>query len=92
MVIITGVAASACTSLSLLPQVIKTIRTHKVEDVSYLMLAALFAGGILWIIYGVLKDDWIIIASNSISILISFVSSYFSIKYRPKDKNLKELV
>jgi len=91
MTIVVGVAASICTTLSFLPQLIKMIRTKKAGDVSYLMLIVLFVGGILWIIYGVMRDDWIIIVSNCVSTLINIVSGIFSIKYRPKDAKITDL-
>ncbi|ABG58516.1 SemiSWEET family sugar transporter [Cytophaga hutchinsonii] len=91
-IVVTGVCASMCTALSLLPQLIKVLRTKKAEDVSYLMLAVLFTGGILWIVYGVMREDWIIIGSNTISVLINIISCWASIKYRPKDKMIKELM
>lgn len=89
--IFVGVAASICTTLSFLPQLIKMIRTKKTGDISYFMLIILFVGGGLWIGYGIIKDDWIIIISNSVSTLINIVSGIFSIKYRPRDKTLSDL-
>ncbi|MGN6646011.1 MAG: SemiSWEET family sugar transporter [Cytophaga sp.] len=89
--VIIGVLASICTTLSLLPQLIKMIRTTKAGDVSYLMLAVLFVGGILWVVYGVLRNDPVIIVSNCVSTVINIVSSYFSIRYRPRDRKLTEL-
>ena len=90
-VIVVGVAASVCTTLSFLPQLFKMIRTKKAGDVSYLMLVVLFAGGVLWIVYGVMREDWIIIISNSVSTLINIVSGFFSLKYRPKDAKMADL-
>lgn len=89
--IIVGVAASILTTLSFLPQLIKMIRTKKAGDVSYLMVIVLFVGGIMWIIYGALRDDLIIIISNCVSTLINIISGIFSIKYRPKDTKLTDL-
>lgn len=80
--IITGVAASMCMALSLVPQLVKVIRTQKAEDVSYLMLAVILAGSVLWIMYGIMRNDWIIIGSNILSILINTTTFFFSIKYR----------
>lgn len=91
IIIIAGVMASTCTTLSFLPQLIKMIRTKKAGDVSYLMLAVLFCGSILWVVYGVLRDDLIIIISNCVSTLINIVSGFFSVRYRPKDAKLKDL-
>lgn len=89
--VIVGILASACTALSLLPQLIKMIRTNKAGDISYLMLAVLFMGGILWVIYGVFRNDPVIIVSNSISTVINIVNGYFSFPYRPRDQNLSDL-
>ena len=79
---IVGAVASILTTLSFLPQLFKMIRTKKAQDVSYIMLAVLFVGGILWIVYGTLKADWIIIISNCVSTLINIVSSFYSVKYK----------
>jgi MtN3 and saliva related transmembrane protein len=89
--IIIGVLASISTTLSLLPQLIKMIRTKKAGDVSYLMLLVLFIGGILWIVYGILRDDPVIIVSNCVATVLNIVSGFFSIRYRPRDKKITEL-
>ena len=62
-----GLAAGVCTSTSLVPQVIKTIKEKKAEDVSLVMLLVLATGIILWIVYGIKKNDFPIIATNAFS-------------------------
>ena len=62
---IIGLAAGICTATSLLPQVVKTIKEKKAEDVSLVMLLVLMAGIILWIVYGIQKKDLPITATNS---------------------------
>jgi len=79
---ITGIAASVFTAASLLPQLIKLLREKKAEDISLLMLAVLFIGLALWIAYGILKKDWIIIIANSFSLLINVLVVIFSLKYK----------
>lgn len=79
-----GIAASACTGASLLPQLVKVLKEKKAEDVSLVMLLVLFAGNGLWIYYGILKSDVIIIASNSFSFIINLVLAGFAIKYKRK--------
>jgi MtN3 and saliva related transmembrane protein len=79
---VVGTIASVLTTLSFLPQLFKMIHTKKAHDVSYIMLAILFVGGILWIVYGILKSDLIIIISNCVSTLINIISSFFSYKYK----------
>ena len=49
---IIGLAAGILTASSLIPQVIKTFKEKKAEEVSLIMLFVLQAGLILWIVYG----------------------------------------
>jgi MtN3 and saliva related transmembrane protein len=79
-----GIFASIFTSTSLLPQLIKIIREKKAENISLWMLAVLFTGLSGWIVYGILKNDWIIIAANSFSLVLNILITVFSIKYKQK--------
>ena len=82
---IVGVVASIATASSLLPQLIKILKEKKAEAISLAMLLVLFIGLAAWIYYGILKKDWIIIISNSFSIVINILIAIFSIKYKKKD-------
>lgn len=79
---IIGVAASACTAASLIPQLTKVLKEKKAENVSLWMLLVLFVGLGLWVYYGILKNDLIIIISNSISFTINLLLAVFAIKYK----------
>jgi MtN3 and saliva related transmembrane protein len=57
---ILGMLAAALTSLSYLPQLQKAMPQNSTSDLSLKKLVALSAGLCLWIVYGVLKDDWVI--------------------------------
>ena len=81
-----GVTASILTGASLLPQLIKVIREKKSEGVSFVMLIILFGGVGLWIWYGILKADLIIVISNSASALINVAIFIMSFYY---DRNKK---
>jgi MtN3 and saliva related transmembrane protein len=65
---ILGLVAGVCTSSSLLPQLIKTIRVKKAEDVSVVMFIVMLTGNALWIYYGFDKSDVPIIATNFLSL------------------------
>ena len=79
---IIGLAAGICTAASMLPQVIKTIKEKKAEDVSMLMLIILMTGLILWVIYGIKRNDMPIILTNSFSLLVSITMMALRIKYK----------
>ena len=78
---IIGLAAGICTATSLLPQVVKTIKEKKAEDVSLVMLLVLMAGIILWIVYGIKKNDLPITATNSFSLLVNIFMVILRVKY-----------
>jgi MtN3 and saliva related transmembrane protein len=79
-----GFIAGMLTAISMLPQVIKTIREKKAEDVSLVMLIVLLSGVSLWIYYGVQKNDLPIIISNSISLAINLTMIFLRFRYRDK--------
>lgn len=77
-----GLTAGLLTSVSMLPQLIKTFKEKKAGDVSLFMLVVLIAGVSLWIYYGVLKDDKPIIITNCLSVIINVAVAVLKIKYR----------
>lgn len=76
-----GIVAGIFTSSSLLPQVIKILKEKKVEDLSMTMFISLLIGIILWVIYGIMRDDWPIIVTNSFSVLLNFLILFLKFKY-----------
>lgn len=80
-----GIAGGICTAISLLPQLIKLLREKKSEDISTFMLFILLAGLGLWIWYGIRKQDYPIIVTNSFSLLVNLLIIYFTIRYREKN-------
>ena len=77
-----GVAAGTLTTLSFVPQVLKTWRTKSVEDVSIWMLLA-FNGGIsLWLTYGILIGKPSIIFANGITLLLALTLLALKLRYR----------
>lgn len=82
MINLIGILASIFIATSLLPQVKKLIMEKQAGDISLGMLIILTIGQVLWISYGVMKMDWIIIASNSFSLLVDIVTLVLSVKYK----------
>ena len=84
VVTIIGTVASVGTALSMLPQLTKLIKEKKAENISLYMLFVLFLGVSCWIVYGLLKNDWIIIISNSFSFVINLALTVLTLKYKAK--------
>jgi MtN3 and saliva related transmembrane protein len=77
-----GIGAGICTGVSLLPQLVKIIRDKKANDISYAMLFILVTGLAGWIWYGILKEDFPIIITNSFSLLVNVLIICFSFRYK----------
>jgi len=78
-----GYAACAVTALTFLPQVIKTWQEKSAKNVSLLMFVIAFINEVMWIAYGVLRDDMVIIVTNVIMIIMC--SIMISLKLRFKE-------
>jgi MtN3 and saliva related transmembrane protein len=67
---IIGFGAAFMTTVGFLPQFIKTFKTKQTKDISLWMYIILITGIILWLIYGIYKNDWPIIVANIITLML----------------------
>lgn len=82
---IIGLTAGILTASSLLPQLIKTIKTKEAEDVAPFMFWMLVTGTGLWAYYGVLRDDLPIIITNAFSFSLNIVMLILRRHYTKND-------
>jgi len=75
-----GVCAAILTSLSYVPQVRKAWPRGSTKDLSLHMLVVLTSGLLLWVGYGLLKSDWVIVAANSVGAILSASVLAFKIR------------
>ena len=75
-----GVCAAVLTSLSYIPQVRKAWPRGSTKDLSLHMLLALTAGLLLWVGYGLLKSDWVIVTANSVGAALAASVLAFKIR------------
>jgi MtN3 and saliva related transmembrane protein len=67
---VVGLAAAVCTTAANLPQLKKAWTTGQTDDISLKMLLLLSCGLGLWVVYGVLREDIVIILANGISLAL----------------------
>jgi MtN3 and saliva related transmembrane protein len=79
---ILGYSAGAITTLTFLPQVIKTWKERSAKDISLLMFIIAVTNEIMWIWYGVLLDNWVIILTNSIILVMSTTMIFLKLRYK----------
>ncbi len=75
-----GFVAAFCTTVSYIPQVKKCWQTGSTGDLSMKMLLTLATGIALWVVYGVMKSDIVIIVANTISLLLLLNLLVFKLK------------
>lgn len=78
---ILGYAAGALTAFTFLPQVIKTWKEKSAKDVSLYMFIIAFLNEIMWLVYGVMIHNWVIIATNAVMLVMSSIMISLKMKY-----------
>jgi len=74
LISIIGVLAAVVSTINQLPQAFKTIRSKDTHSLSLWMYIMVWIATSLWLLYGILLNDFPLILSNSISILpISYI-------------------
>ena len=75
-----GAAAAFCTTVSYIPQLRKCWETGETGDLSLKMLLLLASGLGLWLLYGYLRADAVIIIANAISLTLLGGILFFKIR------------
>ena len=65
----------------MLPQLIKSLKTKSVKDVSLLMLIFFILNDVLWLTYGILIKSYPVIVANNIGLMIVFAEFILKLKY-----------
>jgi len=68
-----GFVGGVLTTFSFLPQILKTIQTKQIDSVSFYMYIIIACGFLLWTIYGVLVENWVIFIFNLIALAFAIV-------------------
>jgi MtN3 and saliva related transmembrane protein len=83
VVTVIGLAAAICTTAANLPQLKKAWTTGQTDDISLKMLLLLACGLGLWVVYGVLQKDIIIILANGVSLALLAGLMYLKLRKTP---------
>lgn len=64
------------------PQIIKGYKTKKLDDVSKYLMIFVAGGALLWMIYGIEKNDPYIIGVNIAAIVLTMIVLSMKFRYR----------
>ncbi|GAA4104006.1 SemiSWEET transporter [Mucilaginibacter panaciglaebae] len=79
---IIGLAAAFCTTISFLPQAVKTIRSKNTEGISLSMYVVFTVGTFLWLLYGVMAHSLPVTAANAVTFLFAGIILGYKLRYR----------
>jgi MtN3 and saliva related transmembrane protein len=79
---ILGYSAGAVTTLTFLPQVIKTWKEKSAKDVSLWMFIIAAINEIMWVAYGILINNWVIILTNALVLTMSVTMIFFKLQFK----------
>ena len=79
-----GYFAAILTTLAFLPQLIKTLKTRKADDVSLITLIMFLTGVLSWIIYGYKISSTPILSANIITFILNLLILIFKISFSKK--------
>ncbi|MSN27194.1 MAG: hypothetical protein GJV46_15150 [Geobacter sp.] len=80
-----GFVAGTLTSLAAIPQVVKTLKTRHVRDISIWQPILLSVGVALWMIYGILISDLPLIVANIIPLACNILLTGMKVYYGRND-------
>jgi MtN3 and saliva related transmembrane protein len=79
-----GYTAAVVGTLLMLPQVVKSWRTKRVEDLSLGMTVLYFFNCLLWLLYGLLITALPMIVANATALVVSILQAILKLQYGRK--------
>ncbi|MGI0033581.1 MAG: SemiSWEET family sugar transporter [Nitrososphaeraceae archaeon] len=76
-----GITAGILVLSSFIPQLHKAYKTKRMLDVSIYLMALIASGMFLWIIYGIIRRDPVIIGTNAAGFILNIILMILKLKY-----------
>ena len=78
---IVGLIAAALTTLSLVPQVWRSLKTRDTRGISLGMYCAYTVGIALWLAYGLLIHDLVVTLANAVTLFLAAIMLMLKLRY-----------
>jgi len=79
---IIGFMAAFGTTISFLPQAVKTIKTKDTSGISLSMYSLFTAGTFFWLLYGLLSPSVPVAVANFITLIFASIILIYKIRYK----------
>ncbi len=80
-VTVIGFLAAFTSTVSLVPQIMKTLTTRSARDLSFLMLANFLLTSVLWLVYGIMIHAAAVWVGNLIMTLFSVIMLVLKMRF-----------
>ena len=81
-----GILAGILILSGWVPQIIKGYRTKKLNDISSYLMILIFAGAVLWLVYGMALDDVYIMGVNLAAMFLTMIVLCMKLKYEKAEQ------
>ena len=75
-----GLAAACCTTAAFVPQLLRSVRTRRLDDISLGMYVVMVTGNGLWLTYGFFRRDLPLVLANGVT--LTFTLTILVLKLR----------
>jgi len=82
-----GIMAGILILSGWVPQIVKGYKTKRLTDVSAYLMILIFAGAVLWLIYGMALDDVYIMGVNLAAMVLTMIVLSMKLKYEKATHN-----
>jgi MtN3 and saliva related transmembrane protein len=79
-----GFAAAFCTTTAFVPQLVRVLRLRSARDISLPTFLLFSVGVFLWLIYGIYAKSKPVIASNTVTLVLSLSILFLKLKFDRK--------
>jgi MtN3 and saliva related transmembrane protein len=87
---IVGILAGVLILSGWVPQIIKGYKTKRLNDVSIYLMICIFAGAVLWLVYGIEINDVYIMGVNVAAMFLTMTVLSMKLKYERKYKTIEK--
>jgi MtN3 and saliva related transmembrane protein len=82
IIVIIGYLAAFGTTVSFLPQAIKTIQTKNTSGISLYMYTLFTIGTLFWLIYGIMIHSLPVAIANAITLIFASIILVYKLRYK----------
>jgi MtN3 and saliva related transmembrane protein len=76
-----GIIAGILVLSSFIPQLHKAYKTKSMSDVSIYLMALIASGMFLWVVYGIIRKDPVIIVTNASGFILNIILMILKLRY-----------